>query len=67
MVLLFKTHCGGFDVRVGARTRINEPPTDSSVILSTTAYLHCGVSHDPNIPVTIDWLFNGIAIVYDSR
>ena len=53
--------------RVAARTIISEPPADSSVIISTTAYLHCGVSHDPNIPIIIDWLFSGDKIDYDSR
>ena len=53
--------------RVAARTVISEPPADSSVIISTTAYLHCGVSHDPNIPIIIDWLFSGNKIEFDSR
>ena len=54
-------------VKVAVKTQIVQPPKDTSVIISLRASLFCGVAHDPDVDVDIQWSFNGGAIPRTSR
>uniref|UniRef100_A0A8C6TZX2 Sidekick cell adhesion molecule 2a n=1 Tax=Neogobius melanostomus TaxID=47308 RepID=A0A8C6TZX2_9GOBI len=45
-----------------ARTRINKPPQDQSVIKGTKAVMTCGVTHDPSVTVRHVWEKSGALI-----
>ncbi|KAG1663046.1 Protein sidekick [Nymphon striatum] len=49
---------GTIYVSVLVRTQIVQPPSDTKVILSSTATLQCKVSHDPLVPYQIYWYIN---------
>ncbi|XP_031660645.1 protein sidekick-2 isoform X6 [Oncorhynchus kisutch] len=50
------------DLLVWARTRINTPPQDQSVIKGTKATMTCGVTHDPSVTVRYVWEKEGSVI-----
>ncbi|KAJ4932428.1 hypothetical protein JOQ06_010850 [Pogonophryne albipinna] len=50
------------DLLVWARTRINKPPQDQSVIKGTKAVMTCGVTHDPSVTVRYVWEKSGSVI-----
>uniref|UniRef100_A0A8C6U404 Sidekick cell adhesion molecule 2a n=1 Tax=Neogobius melanostomus TaxID=47308 RepID=A0A8C6U404_9GOBI len=50
------------DLVVWARTRINKPPQDQSVIKGTKAVMTCGVTHDPSVTVRHVWEKSGALI-----
>uniref|UniRef100_A0A8C7L5W4 Sidekick cell adhesion molecule 2 n=1 Tax=Oncorhynchus kisutch TaxID=8019 RepID=A0A8C7L5W4_ONCKI len=50
------------DLVVWARTRINTPPQDQSVIKGTKATVTCGVTHDPSVTVRYVWEKEGLVI-----
>uniref|UniRef100_A0A674DSG4 Sidekick cell adhesion molecule 2 n=1 Tax=Salmo trutta TaxID=8032 RepID=A0A674DSG4_SALTR len=50
------------DLVVWARTRINTPPQDQSVIKGTKATVTCGVTHDPSVTVRYVWEKEGSVI-----
>uniref|UniRef100_A0A8C5E0T0 Protein sidekick-2-like n=1 Tax=Gouania willdenowi TaxID=441366 RepID=A0A8C5E0T0_GOUWI len=50
------------DLVVWARTRINKPPQDQSVIKGTKAVMTCGVTHDPSVTVRYVWEKSGAVI-----
>uniref|UniRef100_A0A4W5RQS4 Sidekick cell adhesion molecule 2 n=1 Tax=Hucho hucho TaxID=62062 RepID=A0A4W5RQS4_9TELE len=50
------------DLLVWARTRINTPPQDQSVIKGTKATMTCGVTHDPSVTVRYIWEKEGSVI-----
>ncbi|XP_056263637.1 protein sidekick-2 isoform X3 [Pseudoliparis swirei] len=50
------------DLVVWARTRINKPPQDQSVIKGTKAVMTCGVTHDPSVTVRHVWEKSGSVI-----
>ncbi|XP_012989296.1 protein sidekick-2 isoform X4 [Esox lucius] len=50
------------DLVVWARTRINAPPQDQSVIKGTKATMTCGVTHDPSVTVRYVWEKEGVVI-----
>ena len=45
-------YCFSFSVR----TQISRPPVDQTIIKGATATFPCGVSHDPDIQVTWQWI-----------
>uniref|UniRef100_A0A8C4QIJ2 Sidekick cell adhesion molecule 2 n=1 Tax=Eptatretus burgeri TaxID=7764 RepID=A0A8C4QIJ2_EPTBU len=47
---------------VWVRTRIVIPPRDQNVVKGMTVALHCGVTHDPVVPVRFDWEKDGVAV-----
>ncbi|KAF0025691.1 hypothetical protein F2P81_022572 [Scophthalmus maximus] len=54
------------DLVVWARTRINTPPQDQSVIKGTKAIMTCGVTHDPSVTVRHVWDKEGSVINVQS-
>uniref|UniRef100_A0A4W5RST0 Sidekick cell adhesion molecule 2 n=1 Tax=Hucho hucho TaxID=62062 RepID=A0A4W5RST0_9TELE len=50
------------DLVVWARTRINTPPQDQSVIKGTKATMTCGVTHDSSVTVRYVWEKEGSVI-----
>ncbi|XP_058510217.1 protein sidekick-2 isoform X1 [Solea solea] len=50
------------DLVVWARTRINKPPQDQSVIKGTKAVMTCGVTNDPSVTVRHVWEKSGSVI-----
>lgn len=48
------------------RTQIIQPPSDTKVILSSTATLQCKVSHDPAVPYQIHWYINDRRINHEQ-
>ncbi|CAH1794891.1 unnamed protein product [Owenia fusiformis] len=45
-------------LEVSVRTRITQPPQDTSAIMGSTTILSCGVSHDPDVQITMKWFHN---------
>ena len=45
------------DFSVTVKTEISRPPQDKQVAKGATAIFECGVSHDPGIVVTWQWVF----------
>lgn len=45
--------------RLSAQTTISTYPRDTTVQVNHTAFLSCVVSHDPELDLQTDWLFQG--------